>query len=294
MISKIQMWILASRPKTLTAAIVPIVVATALAHNQGYIPDYMTAGLALISTVCIQIGTNFVNDAMDFKKGADTKDRLGPKRVTVSGLATYASVMRLAAAIFICAVLAGIPLVIKGGLPIIAIGLSSVLFGYAYTAGPFPLAYRGLGDLFVIIFFGVVAVGGLFFLHTMTYSLHALIAGLQVGFLATVLIAINNFRDIKGDTLAGKKTLAVRFGAKFARLEIFSLITGSFLLTAYWLIEKQSFFLLLPLLALPLAIKIIVAIYKTDPSPIYNSFLAKSAALHLLFGLLMSLGLFLA
>ena len=289
-LDQIQKWILAFRPKTLTASIVPIVAASALVYAQKTELNWTIFFCALMSSLFIQIGTNLVNDASDFKKGADTEKRLGPQRVTQAGFFTPAQVMWMGTVCFILAVVFGIPLVIEGGLPIVMIGIISVICGYAYTAGPFPLAYRGLGDLFVILFFGVVAVMGMNFLYTRTWSEEAFILGLQIGFLSTVLIAINNLRDRETDILVGKKTLAVRLGPEKARFEIALLIVVPFILNFYWL--QKGFFLaaIIPLVVLPLGIQIIKKIYFHQPGVIYNQFLGQSAGLHLLFGLLMSVG----
>lgn len=282
--------LLAFRPKTLTAALVPVLAATALAKaltgefNQTYL------WLALLASFCIQIGTNLVNDAVDFKKGADNEKRIGPQRITQSGVLTAKQVMFLGSAFFAGAVALGIPLVVAGGWPIVVIGLFSVAMGYSYTAGPFPLAYLGLGDLFVIIFFGFVAVLGMFFLHTGAWSFEAWILGLQIGLHATVLIAINNLRDADGDKLVNKRTLAVRFGRTFSRIEIGILIFVPFVLNIYWFNKNFHLAAWLPFLALPLGLKLAHLIFTTEPGPMYNKFLGMSAGLHLLFGLLMSLG----
>lgn len=283
-------WLLAARPKTLTAAFIPIVVGTSLAYGvQGTIQIEYSL-LAFLSTLLIQIGTNLINDAMDFKKGADTEERLGPQRVTQSGLLSQNWVFRAGLICFLLAALAGLPLVMEGGWPIVGIGIFSLIAGYAYTAGPFPLAYLGLGDLFVLIFFGWVAVAGMYYLHTGSLDSLALVAGTQIGLLATVMIAINNFRDHRTDRLAEKKTLAVRFGPRFVRIEIAGLCLIPFLAGVYWFGEGWSWAAILPLLIFPMAGSLVSKIFKTEPGSIYNRYLAQGAALHLLFGVLLSLG----
>ena len=288
--SSLKSWILAFRPKTLTAALVPIVVATAWVSFTTKSVEWWIPGLALLASIFIQIGTNLINDAVDFKKGADNDERIGPMRVTHKGLFTSRQVWILGSLFFVAAIFCGLPLVIKGGIPILVIGLLSVCMGYGYTAGPFPLAYLGLGDLFVILFFGLIAVGGLIFLMTGVWPFAALVLGLQIGLLATVLIAINNLRDVFGDVKVGKKTLPVRFGLKFGRYEIAVLAFLPFLLNLYWWQQAGPWAALLPWLCLPLALKIVRLIFQTEPSPAYNQFLAKGAGLHLLFGVLLSLG----
>jgi 1,4-dihydroxy-2-naphthoate octaprenyltransferase len=285
------MWISAFRPKTLTAALIPVICATALVKAFDFDIKWWVTLCALFSAISIQIGTNLINDAMDFKKGADTSERIGPKRITAQGLVKPKIVLFFGGLAFVIALLLGVPLAFEGGVPIIIIGVLSIICGYAYTAGPFPLAYRGLGDIFVVLFFGLVAVCGVFFLHTKVWSPAAFVAGLQIGFLATVLIAINNLRDIAGDTKAGKKTLAVRLGTRFVRQEIIFLITSSFVLNIFWWDNGFRWAAVLPLLTLPLGIFIAFQVVRTDPSERYNKFLGQSAGLHLLFGILLSLGL---
>lgn len=284
-------WILAARPKTLTAAMVPIAAASALVKAMNLPLQIWISVFALAASLFIQVGTNLVNDAADFKKGADTDTRLGPQRVTQSGVFSYPTVMLMAGFCFLVAIGFGLPLVLHGGLPILIIGVLAVLFGYAYTSGPFPLAYLGLGDVFVIIFFGLVAVSGLVFLQTGQWLAQSHLLGLQVGLHATVLIAINNLRDMQGDVLVGKKTLPVRLGLNFGRWEIATLCLLPFLLNIFWLEQKLWAAFVLPFLALPLAIKIIFQIFKTEPSSLYNKFLGMAAGLHLIFGTLLSLGL---
>jgi 1,4-dihydroxy-2-naphthoate octaprenyltransferase len=283
-------WLLAFRPKTLTAAVVPIFVGTTLVMALGYPLKWWISLFALLASLFIQIGTNLINDAMDFKKGADTHERIGPSRITQQGHANFKTVYSLGLVFFALAFALGIPLVMAGGWPIVFIGLLSLVCGYAYTGGPFPLAYRGLGDLFVILFFGIIAVSGLTYLHTKEWHIEALLAGLQVGCLATVLIAINNFRDMDGDVKANKKTLAVRFGANFVRAEIALLILMSFAINFYWWSEGFKIAAVLSSLAFPMGVLVIKNIFTHQPSPLYNRFLAQSALLHLLFGVLLSLG----
>lgn len=282
--------ILAFRPKTLTAALVPCVAGTALVKAIGLSWDGWVLFYALAASFLIQIGTNLVNDAVDFKKGADTEKRIGPQRITQAGILTANQVMALGSLCFLLAVLCGVPLVLKGGWVIVAIGIASVLMGYSYTAGPFPLAYLGLGDLFVILFFGLLAVTGVVFLNTGEWLQEAFILGLQIGLHATVLIAINNLRDHSGDALVSKKTLAVRFGVKFSRWEIATLCFAPFVLNLYWWFEGYKIPAMISMLALPLAVKITKNIFATEPSSVYNKFLGQAAGLHLVFGLLLALG----
>lgn len=284
--SNLKAWVLAARPKTLSAAVVPVIATIGLVQSLKIPVQWWIIVCALLSSFCIQIGTNFVNDAMDFKKGADNQKRIGPMRVTQQKIFTFKQVMWMATGFFALAMIFGIPLVIHGGLPIVIIGVLSVLMGYAYTSGPVPLAYYGLGDLFVIIFFGLVAVGGLFYLLTGTYTLDAAVLGLQIGFLSTILIAINNLRDIHTDKEVNKKTLAVRLGVTGAKVWIVFLIVAPFLMGYYWLNQQKYWLYILPTLALPLGLSVIKKIIATNPSAEYNRFLARSAG----YGMIFSIG----
>lgn len=288
--TQIKSILLAFRPKTLTAALVPCVAGTALVKAIGLPWDGWVLFYALMASFLIQIGTNLVNDAVDFKKGADTEKRIGPQRITQAGILSANQVMLLGSLCFALAVLCGVPLVLKGGWVIVAIGVASVLMGYSYTAGPFPLAYLGLGDLFVIIFFGLLAVTGIVFLNTGEWLSEAFVLGLQIGLHATVLIAINNLRDHGGDRLVNKKTLAVRFGVKFSRWEIAVLAFLPFVLNLYWWFEGFKIAAIVSMFALPMAVKITKNVFATEPSPAYNKFLAQAAGLHLLFGILIAIG----
>lgn len=281
---------LAFRPKTLTAAIVPIFVGTALSFVVTNQVSVQVFALTFLASSFIQIATNLFNDVIDFKKGADQETRKGPQRVTQSGALTERQVYLLAFVFVFAAFLCGIPLVLRGGIPIVAIGVISLFLAYAYTGGPVPLAYKGLGDIFVILFFGIIAVAGVFYLHNFQIHFHAIVAGLQIGFLATVLIAINNLRDVEEDRLVNKKTWAVRFGAPFVRWEVAVLVFSSFLLGLYWIFQGYILVGLLPLVLLPMAKNLVWNLFRTEPSSIYNQFLVKAAVLHLVFGLQMTVG----
>lgn len=288
--TKTKAWVLAARPKTLSASAVPIIATTGMVYGTQQQLQWWIVAFALFSSFCIQIGTNFVNDAMDFKKGADTEARLGPMRVTQQGHFTFKQVMWMATGFFVAATALGVPLVVHGGWPIVIIGVISVIMGYAYTSGPFPLAYRGLGDFFVILFFGLVAVGGIYYLLTGTWDANALVLGLQIGFLSTILIAINNLRDVATDKLVNKKTLAVRWGKTGARVWIAFLCVAPFLTGYYWLYQKRWWVYVIPLLSSPLALFIAKRIFRTEPSAVYNRYLALSSAFGLLFSILIAIG----
>ncbi len=253
-------WVLAARPKTLTAAAAPVVVATGLAFGEG-VGRWLPALAALLGAMLIQIGTNFTNDYYDFKKGADTHERLGPTRVTQSGLIAPATVLAAALGCFALAILSGIYLVTIGGWTVVAIGLASVLCGYAYTGGPFPLAYNGLGDVFVFIFFGLVGVAGSAYVQTRDLTWLAIIASLPIACLATAIIVANNLRDIETDRAAGKHTLATRLGRLGTIREFQGLIAIAYLIPLLLAIigDVPWAWLVIPV-TLPLALPLVTAV----------------------------------
>jgi 1,4-dihydroxy-2-naphthoate octaprenyltransferase len=282
-------WILAARPRTLGAAVVPVLAGTALAFAARSL-DPLTTILILACAVLIQIATNYFNDAIDHAKGADSAARIGPTRVTSAGLLGPRAVMRGGAVCLAMAVLLSVPLVLRGGWPIVVIGLFSLFFTYAYTGGPFPLAYVGLGEIFVVLFFGIIAVAGTFYLSTLAWSWESVLAGLQIGLHASVLLAVNNLRDIESDHAAGKRTLAARFGLTFARRENAALVMAPFVLGIAWLPLGYLWAFLLPLMTLPLAWWLARACLAAAPDRSVNRLLAQAAALHTAFGLLLALG----
>ena len=211
-------WLLAARPKTLTAAVVPVVVGTGFALGEG-MASALPALAALLGAVLIQIGTNLTNDYYDFRKGADTHERVGPTRVTQSGLLAPGTVLAAGVSCFAAAVVVGLYLVSRGGWPFVVIGLASVLAGWAYTGGPYPLGYHGLGDLFVLVFFGLVAVPGTFYAQALRLVPAVWPAAVAVGAIGTMILVVNNLRDLETDARAGKHTLVVRFGRAFGQAE---------------------------------------------------------------------------
>ena len=281
-------WILAARPRTLGAALIPVVAGGALAISISAF-DPLVSALVLASAVLIQIATNFFNDAIDHVKGADTAGRLGPTRVTSAGLLPARRVITGAFLTLALAALFALPLVLRGGGIILLVGLLSLLFAYAYTGGPFPLAYLGLGEIFVILFFGLIAVAGTFYLNTLAFSVAAILAGLQIGLHSSVLLAVNNLRDLETDRAANKKTLAARFGLNFARRENAALLIAPFILGLAWLPLGYLWAFLLPLLTLPLAWWLARVCLTATPDRQVNQLLAQAAALHAAFGLLLAL-----
>lgn len=212
--SPARIWLLASRPKTLWAAVAPVLIGTAMATADGgfHLPSAL---FALLGAILIQIGTNFSNDYSDFLKGADTSERKGPLRATQAGLVTPEAMKRATAVVFALAVVSGLYLIWRGGWPVLAIGIVSILCGVLYTAGRYSLAYLGLGDLFVLIFFGPVAVGGTYYVQTLSIEPSVLIAGVGAGLLSVTILLANNIRDVDEDMFANKRTLVVRFGRTF-------------------------------------------------------------------------------
>ncbi len=282
-------WILAARPRTLGAAVVPVAAGAALAFSEDSLNVLITA-LAMLCAVFIQIATNYFNDAIDHAKGADTAERLGPARATNSGWLSRRTMMFSGAACLILAMIFAVPLLLHGGWPILVLGVVSLLLAYAYTGGPFPLAYLGLGEIFVVLFFGIAAVAGTFYLNTLTIARAALLAGLQIGLHASVLLAVNNLRDLNGDRVARKRTLAARFGLMFARRETASLALAPLFLGVLWMPLGYIWAFLLPLTTLPLAWWLARACLSASPDRAVNQLLAQAAALHLVFGLLLILG----
>lgn len=220
-------WLLAIRLKTLSAAAAPVVVGTGFAAYRGALA-VMPAIAALVGALLIQIGTNLANDYYDFVRGGDTAKRVGPVRVTQAGLIAPAAVRRGMFVTLGLALLVGVYLAWIGGWPIVIIGLASLVCAVAYTGGPFPLAYHGLGDVFVFVFFGLVAVGGTYWVQALDFSADVLLAGAGIGALNTAILVANNLRDIDSDAAAGKRTLAVRLGRSATRVEYVALLAGAF------------------------------------------------------------------
>ncbi len=287
--SLVRTWVLAVRPATLTAGVVPVLVGTALAARDG-VAHLGAAAAALLGAVLIQIGTNLFNDYEDFRRGADTAERLGPARVTQRGWLTPKQVGAASAVAFALAIAAGSYLVARAGWPLVALGLTSVICGLAYTGGPFPLAYHGLGDLFVMIFFGIAAVCGTYYVQAFTVPTPVALASVGIGALATCILVVNNLRDRETDARANKRTLAVRLGARGARIEYVLMVALAFAVpVALHLMPGGTWGSLAPLAALPLAVREIRAIHAKDGAAL-NPHLGGAAQLGLLYGLLMAVG----
>ncbi|MEJ2050430.1 MAG: 1,4-dihydroxy-2-naphthoate polyprenyltransferase [Calditrichota bacterium] len=289
-VSRIKIWITASRPKTLWAAFSPVIIGTAMAYGEGKV-HWLSAFLAAVGAVLIQIGTNFSNDYYDYFRGVDKKERLGPLRVTQAGLVKPETMKRATILIFSLAFISGLYLIYRGGWPVLIIGLLSILFGILYTAGPYPLGYNGLGDIFVLIFFGLVAVGGTYYVQALEINKLVLLAGLSPGLFSTAILTVNNLRDIYTDKKAGKKTLAVRFGEDFARLEyLFSVLIACLIPLILFFITGSHLYALAASLVFLAAIPPIRTIYEQKPGKIFNQVLATTGRLLLLYSLLFSIG----
>lgn len=287
--SKFEIWMLASRPKTLWASISPVIIGTAMAFQAGK-GDWGSAIVVLFAAVMIQIGTNFANDYLDFTKGTDTSDRLGPIRVTQAGLVSPTTMSTATGVAFSLAFIAGIYLVYRGGWPIAVVGVTSILFGILYTAGPLPLGYNGLGEIFVLIFFGPVAVAGTYYVQAQEFSWSTVISGIAPGLFSVAILTVNNLRDIENDRASGKKTLPVRLGRGFARIEYLICILVACLIPSVLFATSESrprslFATLIILLAIP-TIKTVFS----EEGKILNNALASTGRLLLFYSLLFSAG----
>lgn len=291
--SALKAWIAASRPQTLTVAVAPVLLGAALAAEVTRLQIPLLIA-TLIGAICIQIGTNLFNDYADFKKGTDGADRLGPARACASGWLNPDHVLFSVWIVYAIAIAAGVYLVLAAGWPILVIGIASLICGLAYTGGPWPLSYVGIADLFVFVFFGLVAVGGTFFVLTGTLSTTAVLGGAVLGCLATAVLAANNLRDRKGDRQAGKKTLAVRYGEAFARNEFALLITAPALmvLLVAIFVPGAGPGWLAPLALAPWLVQLTRDAFRLDGRDL-NILLKKTAVTELAFSILLCAGIIL-
>lgn len=288
--SGFQIAIMSIRPKTLGAAVAPVVMGSAMAWGEDKF-HWLSGFLCLWGALLIQIGTNLANDYFDYIKGADNEKRLGPVRVTQAGLVKPSTIRLVFLLVFGGAILSCIPIMIRGGWPIIVIGLVSVASGIGYTGGRYALAYTGLADFFVLIFFGPVAVGGTFYLHTLSFSWPVLLLGLGPGLIAMGLLTVNNLRDIDNDREANKLTLAVRFGATFARMEyLICILAAALLPVGVYLWSRERPFSMIAALVLVVAIPTIRNVFSTRDGHIMNQALAKTGQMLLLYSILFSVG----
>jgi 1,4-dihydroxy-2-naphthoate octaprenyltransferase len=290
--SRLLVWWTAIRPRTLTMAATPVLLGSALAWRQGATPLWPVFVVTLLCAVLIQIGTNLHNDAADFERGGDLADRIGPLRVTAAGWATPASVRRAASLSFGLALLLGVGLVWQGGWPILAIGLSSLVAAWAYSGGKHPISHGALGELFVLVFFGLLAVAGSHWLQSGATALAPWLGGAVVGLPASAVLLVNNYRDHEADLRQGRQTLATRLGDAGASraYAVMVLLPFGLVLALAWLVHVGA---LLAWLALPYALKLIPQLRRDAGGAQLNQLLGATAKLGLLLGLLVSVGVFL-
>jgi 1,4-dihydroxy-2-naphthoate octaprenyltransferase len=287
--SGFRIWLMAARPRTLPAAVAPVLVGTSLA-GFAHVFHPLRFAAALLSALFIQVGTNLSNDYSDARRGADAEDRLGPVRVTAGGLVPPRQVLIATYVSFGLAVLFGIYLIAVAGWELLLVGAASILAGVAYTGGPRPYGYEGLGEVFVFLFFGIVAVAGSFFVQVEKLTWEAFALAVPVGLLAAAILVVNNVRDIDTDRRAGKRTLAVRLGRRQART-----LYSAMLLVAYValipVVFPLSAWVLIPWLTLPLAARLARTVRAHVDGPTLNAALAQTGMLQLVFCVLLSAGI---
>ena len=287
----LRVWLMAVRLPTLPAAVVPVLVGTGVALHDG-VRAPGPAIAALFGALAIQAGANLANDLSDFRRGADNASRLGPVRVTQRGLLTERQVTAGIIVAFALASVAGLYLTYVAGWPVIAMGAASMLAAVTYTGGPWPFGYRGLGDLVVFVFFGVLAVTGTYYVQAGTVTAGAFAASVPVALTVTAILVVNNVRDIDTDRLAGKYTLAVYLGRRLARAELVAIVGAAYLAAAgLWLLGGFSGWVLLSWASVPAAIVPVLAVLRRTEGPPLNHALRAMARAHLLFGLLLAIGL---
>jgi 1,4-dihydroxy-2-naphthoate octaprenyltransferase len=287
----VRRWLLAARVPTLTASVAPVLVGSALAvRDEVFAP--LAALVALAGAVAIQVGANLANDVSDFRRGADTEARIGPPRVTQLGLLAEGQVVAGMWIAFGVAASAGLYLTAVAGWPVIAMGLASIAAALAYTGGPWPFGYRGLGEPFTFVFFGVLAVGGTYYVQAGEWTAGVLAASLPVGCTVTAILVVNNVRDIETDRATGKRTLAVLVGRRATRGIFLALVAGAYALAAaLWLAGSFSPWVLLAAASLPFALRPALAVLRETAGPPLNAALRGTARLHLLFSVLLALGI---
>ncbi len=293
-VSGVRIWMMAARLRTLPAAIAPVLVGTALA---GYLHVFhpLRFGAALVGAIFIQVGTNLSNDYSDARRGADAEDRLGPVRVTAGGLVPPDQVLVATYVSFGVAVVAGVYLVIVAGWELLVVGAASILAGVLYTGGPRPYGYEGLGEVFVFLFFGIVAVAGSFFVQVKHLNWEAFALAVPVGLLAAAILVVNNYRDIDSDRRANKRTLAVRLGRGGTRTMFAVIVYLAYLLaTVTWIFGPLKPWVLLSWLTLPLAADVVRTVRNRTDGPSLNQALAHTGMLQLAFCVLLSAGLLLS
>ncbi|MCC7162149.1 MAG: 1,4-dihydroxy-2-naphthoate polyprenyltransferase [Anaerolineae bacterium] len=291
--SLLESWWLAIRPRTLPAAAAPVLVGAAFAFHDGVF-QFWTALAALVGALLLQIGANLANDVFDFKKGADTAERLGPPRVTATGRLTSQQVLIGMCLVLGLATLIGLYLVLVGGWVILAIGVAAIICAVAYTGGPYPLGYHGLGDLFVFVFFGLAAVAGTYYVQALKVNPAVWFAAIPLGLLAVAILVVNNLRDIETDRAAGKHTMAVRLGAERTRVEYVLLLVLAYLIPLGLVLFSLDFvWVALIFGSVPLALPL-VRIVRTEKGRALNAALAGTARLEFVYAVLFTASLVIA
>lgn len=295
-LSRRQAWTLAARPKTLPAALTPVITGTAVAFHEageGGV-HWPSAVLALVTALLLQIGANFANDALDFRRGVDTVERIGPVRITASGMVTSGTMLKATALTLLLATASGLPLAIRGGWPMFVIGTAAIVCAIAYTGGPFPLGYLGLGEVFVFVFFGLAGVAGTAYVQTRDLTGLALAASIPIGALAVGILVVNNLRDLRTDARAGKRTVAVRIGDRLTRWEYKALVLIAVAMPpVMWFVGWLSWWWLITLVWLPVAGRLWSDITLRSGKQL-NATLGDTGKGLLLYGLLLSCALVLS
>jgi 1,4-dihydroxy-2-naphthoate octaprenyltransferase len=288
--SPLRIWLMAARVRTLPAAVAPVLVGTSLAIQRGVFHAGAFVA-ALLGSILIQIGTNLANDYSDARRGADAEDRLGPVRVTAGGLVPPRQVLMATYATFGLAVLCGLYLVFVAGIALLFVGVASIAAGVLYTGGPKPYGYEGLGEIFVFVFFGLVAVSGSTFAQLQSWPGTAFVLAVPVGLLAAAILVVNNVRDMDSDKRAGKRTLAVRLGRERTRTLYGLIVYGAYVVAPLpWLFGSLGPWLLVPWLTLPLAVRLTRTVRTHADGPTLNETLAQTGMLQLVFCVLLSAG----
>ena len=286
----LQIWFEATRPKTLPAAVAPVVLGTAMAHSDGQL-HLLPAAICLAFALLVQIGTNFANDYLDGIKGTDTDARLGPRRAVAAGLVSASTMKWAAIGILGFAFFLGLSLIYFGGWCLLAVGLSSVLCAWFYTGGPYPLAYNGMGDVFVVLFFGLIAVGCTYFVQALQITVDVLLLGLACGLIINNILVVNNYRDIEEDILASKRTLVVMMGRRFAQIQYLgsTVLAATILLVLAW--KQDAFWLGLAGVPLSYGLVIGARLHRLSTADEFLEVLNASGVIVAAFGILVSVGL---
>lgn len=287
----IRYWILAARPKTLPAAVIPVIIGTSFAYRDHSF-DFIPALVALICAILIQIGTNFANDYYDYKKGTDDENRIGFKRATSSGWIAPDVMLKATKLTMLFAFILGLYLVWHAGIVVLVIGILSLIFGIVYTGGPYPLGYNGLGDVFVFIFFGIIAVMTTYYVQALDWSIDTFWASLAIGALSTNILVVNNLRDIETDAKTGKRTLGVMFGEVALKTE-YTLMMAIALIIPLVLRIWYGFdtLILLPILLLPGILFLLNTVWRFKDRKNLNDTLVKTAAFMTVYGLVLTVGI---